>query len=95
MAIELVSKIFGSGLQVDKIPPPPPPSPYSNVYLPQSGGKFPIYPPPFYGMKLLEWVKQKRREKNRLQKGKTQARDCCEEKTVHSAGSQYLEAFCK
>ena len=52
MAIELVSKIFGSGLQVDKTPPPPPPpppNPYSNVYLPQSGGKFPLYPPPFYG----------------------------------------------
>ena len=46
LAIELVSKIFGKGLQVDKTPPPPPPSPYSNVYLPQSGGK---YPTPFYG----------------------------------------------
>ena len=49
LAIELVSKMFGSGLQVDKTPPPPPPNPYSNVYLPQSGGKFPMYPPPFYG----------------------------------------------
>ena len=49
IAIELVSKIFGKGLQVDKTPPPPPPNPYSNVYLPQSGGKFPMYPPPFYG----------------------------------------------
>ena len=49
MAIELVSKMFGSGLQVDKVPPPPPPNPYMNVHLPQSGGKFPIYPPPFYG----------------------------------------------
>ena len=49
MAIELVSKIFGSGLPVDKVPPPPPPNPYMNVHLPQSGGKFPIYPPPFYG----------------------------------------------
>ena len=37
IAIELVSKMFGKGLQVDKIPPPPlPPSP-SNVYLPQAG----------------------------------------------------------
>ena len=49
IAIELVSKMFGKGLQVDKTPPPPPPNPYSNVYLPQSGGQFPIYPPPFYG----------------------------------------------
>ena len=49
IAIELVSKMFGKGLQVDKTPPPPPPNPYSNVYLPQSGGQFPMYPPPFYG----------------------------------------------
>ena len=48
IAIELVSKMFGKGLQVDKTPPPPP-KPYSNVYLPQSGGEFPMYPPPFYG----------------------------------------------
>ena len=49
IAMELVSKMFGKGLQVDKTPPPPPPNPYSNVYLPQSGGQFPMYPPPFYG----------------------------------------------
>ena len=49
IAIELVSKMLGKGLQVDKTPPPPPPNPYSNVYLPQSGGQFPMYPPPFYG----------------------------------------------
>ena len=50
IAIELVSKMFGKGLQVDKTPPPPPPpNPYSNVYVPQSGGQFPMYPPPFYG----------------------------------------------
>ena len=49
MAIELVSKMFGSGLQVDKKPPPPPPNPYMNVHLPKSGGQFPMYPPPFYG----------------------------------------------
>ena len=49
IAIELVSKMFGKGLQVDKTPPPPPPNPYSNVYLPQSGGRqFPMYPPSFY-----------------------------------------------
>ena len=49
IAIELVSNMFGKGLQVDKTPPPPPPNPFSNVYLPQSGGKFPMYPPPVYG----------------------------------------------
>ena len=49
IAIELVSKMFGKGLQVDKTPPPPPPNPFSNVYLPQLGGQFPMYPPPFYG----------------------------------------------
>ena len=49
IAMELVSKMFGSGLQVEKTPPPSPPNPYSNVYLPQSGGKFPMYPPPVYG----------------------------------------------
>ena len=49
IAVELVSKMFGKGLQVDKTPPPPPPNPYSNVYLPQSGGKFSMYPPPVYG----------------------------------------------
>ena len=52
MAISLVSKMFGGGLQVNKTPPPPPPpspNPYSNVYLPKSGGLNPMYPPPFYG----------------------------------------------
>ena len=49
MAISLVSKMFGGGLQVDKTPPPPPPPSPSNVYLPQAGGLNPLYPPPFYG----------------------------------------------
>ena len=52
MEISLVSKMFGGGLQVDKTPPPPPPpspNPYSNVYLPKSGGQYPMYPPPSYG----------------------------------------------
>ena len=44
IAIELVSKMLGKGLQVDKKPSPPPPNPYSNVYLPQTGGQFPMYP---------------------------------------------------
>ena len=65
IAIELVSKMFGKGLQVDKTPPPPPPNPYSNVYLPQSGGKFPMYPPPFYGNwnETIGMGKKKEREK--------------------------------
>ena len=46
MAISLVSKMCGGGLQVDK---PPSPHPFSNVYLPKSGGLNPMYPPPFYG----------------------------------------------
>ena len=97
LAIELVSKMFGSGLQVDKTPPPPPPNPYSNVYLPKSGGQFPMYPPPFYGNwnETIGMGKTKKKGKKRLQKRKIQARDCCWEKTVHSAESQYLEAFCK
>ena len=76
LAIELVSKIFGKGLQVDKTPPPPPPSPYSNVYLPQSGGK---YPPPFYGNwnETIGMGKTKKKGKKRLEKEKIQDRDCC------------------
>ena len=46
IAIELVSKMFGKGLQVDKRPPPPPPLSGYNTYY---GGQFPMYPPPFYG----------------------------------------------
>ena len=49
MAISLVSKMFGGGLQVDKRSPPPPPKKFSNVFVPQDGGQFPLYPPPFYG----------------------------------------------
>ena len=47
MAISLVSKMFGGGLQVDKAPQIP--KKMSNVYLPQDGGLIPMYPPPFYG----------------------------------------------
>ena len=74
MAIELVSKMFGSGLQVDKVPPPPPPNPYMNIHLPKSGGKFPMYPPPFYGNwnETIGMGKKKRKGKKRLQ-----VRDCC------------------
>ena len=79
LAIELVSKMFGSGLQVDKVPPPPPLNPYSNVYLPKSGGQFAIYPPPFYGNwnETIGMGKTKKKGKKRLQKGKIQAGDCC------------------
>ena len=79
LAIELVSKMFGSGLQVDKTPPPPPPNPYSNIYLPKSGGKFPMYPPPFYGNwnETIGMGKTKKKGKKRPPKRKIQARDCC------------------
>ena len=72
IAIELVSKMFGKGLQVDKTPPPPPPNPYSNVYLPQSGGKFPIYPPPFYGNwgETIGMGKKKQEKEKKLERAK-------------------------
>ena len=71
MAIEFVSKMFGKGLQVDKtLPPPPPPNPYFNVYLPQSGGKFPMYPPPVYG----NWDKTIGMGKKKTGKGKKTGR---------------------
>ena len=72
MAIELVSKMFGKGLQVDKTPRPPPPNPYSNVHLPQSGGKFPMYPPPFYGNwnETIGMGKKKGKGKKKTGKGK-------------------------
>ena len=96
IAIELVSKMFGKGLQVDKTPPPLPPNPYSNVYLPQSGGKFPMYPPPVYGNRNESIGMGKKTGKGKKTgRGKKKVRDCCQEKTVHSAKSQYLEAFCK
>ena len=67
MAIELVSKMFGSGLQVDKAPST---KKMSNVFVPQDGGQFPLYPPPFYGNwnntigmgKKLERVKKKAKD---------------------------------
>ena len=76
IAIELVSKMFGKGLQVDKIPPPPPPNPYSNVYVPQSGGQFPMYPPPFYGNweKTIGMGKKTGKGKKSTGKGKKKAR---------------------
>ena len=46
MEISFVSKMFGNGLQVDKAPST---KKMSNVYVPQDGGQYPLYPPPFYG----------------------------------------------
>ena len=46
MAIILVTKMLGGGLQVDKAPST---KKMSNVYVPQDGGQYPLYPPPFYG----------------------------------------------
>ena len=79
IAIELVSKMFGKGLQVDKTPSPPPTNPYSNVYLPQSGGrKFPVNPPPFYGNRGETVGMGKKTDKGKKTgKGKKKARDCC------------------
>ena len=38
--------MFGGGPQVDKAPST---KKMSNVYVPQDGGQYPLYPPPFYG----------------------------------------------
>ena len=46
MAISIVSKMIGSGLQVDKASST---KKMSAVFVPQDGGQFPMYPPPFYG----------------------------------------------
>ena len=70
MAIELVSKMFGGGLQVDKAPRIP--KKMSNVYLPQDGGLIPMYPPPFYG----NWNDTIGMRK-KTGKGKKKAKDCC------------------
>ena len=80
MAISIVSKMFGGGLQVDKTPPPPPPPSPSNVYLPQAGGQFTMYPPPFYGNwnETVGAGKKTGKVKKKTGKGKKkEARDCC------------------
>ena len=79
IAIELVSKMFGKGLQVDKTPPPPQTNPYSNVYLPQSGGKFPMYPAPFYGnwRENIGMGKKTGKGKKTAKGKKEKVRDCC------------------
>ena len=72
MAISLVTKMLGGGLQVDKAPST---KKMSNVYVPHDGGQYPLYPPPFYGnwnntmgmgKKTGKGTKKKLREK-----------DCC------------------
>ena len=77
IAIELVAKMFGGGLQVDKTPPPPPPpspNPYSNVYY---GGQFPVHPPPFYGNWETVGMGKKTGKGKKLEKvKKKKAKDC-------------------
>ena len=46
MATSLVTKMLGGGLQFDKAPTT---KKMSNIYVPQDGGQYPLYPPPFYG----------------------------------------------
>ena len=70
MEIELVSKMFGGRLQVDKAPQIP--KRMSNVYLPQDGGLIPMYPPPYYG----NWNETVGMGK-KLERGKKKAKDCC------------------
>ena len=75
VAISLVTKMLGGGLQVDKTPPPPPPpKKMSNVFVPQDGGQFPLYPPPFYGNwnDTIGMGKKLEREKKNLR-----GKDCC------------------
>ena len=69
MAITLVSKMLGGGLQVDKAPST---KKMSNVFVPQDGGQFPSYPPPFYG----NWNDTTGMGK-KIGKGKKKAKDCC------------------
>ena len=69
IAIELVSKMFGKGLQVDKSPPPRPPNPDSNVYLPQNFQCI-IHHFMETGVKLLEWEIKKEKVKVKRLEGK-------------------------
>ena len=87
MAISLVSKMFGPGLQVDRhgssntanvyVPPPPP----------RSGKGYPYYPPPFLGTwenPIGMGVKKK----------SPKEKDFFLEKTAHSTQSPFSEPFC-
>ena len=72
VAISLVSKKFGGGLQVDKAPL----TNTSYVYVPQKGqGNYPYYPPPVVG----NWnntvgMGKKKSHKRSLEK---EGKDCC------------------
>ena len=83
MAISLVSKMFGGGLQVDKAPST---KQMSNVYVPQDGGQFPLYPPPFYGNLNNTIGMGKKTGKG---KKKNREKDCCLGKTVRSTQFQF------
>ena len=85
MAISLVSKMFGGGLQVDKAPQIP--KKLRNVYFPQDGGQFPMYPPPFYG----NWNETVGMGK-KTGKGKKRQRIVVRKKTVRST---QFQSFCK
>ena len=70
MAISLLPKLFGSGLQVDRAPS----SNTRNVYVPQStqGEGNPFFPPPFngnWGNPIGMGVKKKKSKKNSKGKG--------------------------
>ena len=84
MAISLVSKMFGGGLQVDKAPST---KQMSNVYVPQDGGQFPLYPPPFY----RNWNNNTigMGKKTGMGKKKKKEKDCSSGKTVHSTQFQF------
>ena len=76
MAISLVSKMFGSGLQVDRGSS----SNTRNVYVPPPsthGEGYPYYPPPFIG----NWGKPIGMG---VKKKSPKAKDCYWEKTAHS-----------
>ena len=88
MAISLVSKMFRGGLQVDKAPST---KKLSNVYIPQDGGQYPLYPPPFYGNWNSTIGMGKKTGKGK--KEKLREKDCCLEKTVHSTQFQFWETF--
>ena len=80
MAISLVSKMFGGGLQVDKAPS----RNMSYVYVPQQGqAHYPYYPPPVVG----NWNNTiGMGKKKNSKKGK---RIVVRKKTVHSIQFQF------
>ena len=89
MAISLVSKMFGSGLQVDRgssnntrnVYVPPPPSTHGEGY------PYPYRPPPFIG--TWEDMENKGPLGMGIKKKSPKARGCCWEKTAHSTQFPY------